>query len=76
MKPHRNSDPPRLYNLLTEMARNDLTQNKLAKMTGITQQAISRWINAKSWIGMEKAIKICDTLGISLDYLMQRSDKR
>ena len=51
---------------------NKLTQEQLAKETGITQAAISRWEDDLRVPNIESCIKLADFYGISLDELVGR----
>ena len=49
-----------------------LTQGELARQTGITQAAISRWEDNLRIPNIETCIKLADFYGISLDELVGR----
>ncbi len=49
-----------------------LSQNKLSKMTGISQQNISRWEKEEKIPGITFCIQLADFYGISLDELVGR----
>ena len=52
-----------------------LTQGELARQTGITQAAISRWEDNLRIPNIETCIKLADFYGISLDELVGRDYK-
>ena len=52
-----------------------LTQGELARQTGITQAAISRWEDNLRVPNIETCIKLADFYGISLDELVGRDYK-
>ena len=52
--------------------KNNLSQNKLAKETGIKQQNINRWEKGEATPNIEFCIKLADFYGISLDELVGR----
>lgn len=60
--------------LITEMARQDLTQLRLAELSGISRATISGIQNGRSCSG-QTAVKIADALHVSLDDLLE-SKKR
>lgn len=49
-----------------------LSQEQLAKLTGISQQAISFWEQNKRTPNMDDCIKLADFYGITLDELVGR----
>ena len=51
---------------------NHLTQNQLAKNTGISQQNISRWEREEKAPSIIFCIKLADYYGITLDELVGR----
>lgn len=61
----------RLKKLLDEL---DIKQNELAEKTGITEATISNYINAKQLPKLGVVEKIADILGVSVDYLLGKSD--
>ena len=60
------------YHLKTQRELAKLTQGELAKETGITQAAISRWEDDLRVPNIESCIKLADFYGISLDELVGR----
>ena len=50
----------------------NLSQEQLAKATGISQQAISFWEQNKRTPNMDDCIKLADFYGITLDELVGR----
>ena len=63
----------RLKKLLEEL---DIKQNELAEKTGITEATISNYINAKQLPKLGVVEKIADILGVSVDYLLGKTDVR
>lgn len=63
----------RLRNLIDEM---DIKQNELAEKAGITEATISNYINAKQLPKLGVVEKIADVLGVSVDYLLGKTDIR
>ena len=60
------------YHLKMQRELAKLTQGELAKETGITQAAISRWEDDLRVPNIESCIKLADFYGISLDELVGR----
>ena len=58
--------------LLKTRIENNLTQTKLAELTGIKQQNISRWEAGKNLPNIEECVKLADFFGISLDEFVGR----
>lgn len=63
------------YYLKTQRELAKLTQGELARKTGITQAAISRWEDDLRIPSIESCIKLADFYGISLDELVGRDFK-
>lgn len=61
----------RLKNLIEEL---DIKQNELAQKAGITEATISNYINAKQLPKLGVVEKLADVLGVSVDYLLGKSD--
>lgn len=57
----------------TLMSLRDVNQSKLAKDTGVSVTAISRYLNGTSEVGSDKLVKILSALEIDLDSVV-RSD--
>lgn len=53
-----------------------MTQKDLADKTNITESSISRLINGERTPRTDTAIKICDALGVSLDWYVNGYCKR
>ena len=53
----------------------DISQLKLSKELGYTQQAINRWCNNITEPDNNTIVKIANYLGISTDYLLGNDDK-
>lgn len=60
------------YHLKVQREAANLSQGELAKQTGITQAAISRWEDNLRTPNIESCIKLADFYGISLDELVGR----
>ena len=45
------------------------SQVLFAKRTGMTQQALNNWLQARQRPGLNQAIKICRRTGVTLDYI-------
>ena len=63
------------YQLKIQREGAKLTQGELAKQTGITQAAISRWEDDLRVPNIENCIKLADFYGITLDELVGRDLK-
>ena len=63
------------YGKIFKEFRNEkkLSQRDLAKLTGISQQAISFWEQDKRTPNMDDCIKLADFYGITLDELVGRN---
>lgn len=63
------------YKILKQlMQENDCTQSYLAKQIGVSQVAISKWLNKKSEPTAEMLIELAEFFNCSIDYLLGRSD--
>lgn len=47
-----------------------LSQNKIAKILGISQQSVNEWYTGKSIPSLERFIQLCYILQVSADYLL------
>ena len=59
--------------------KNDLTQEKLADLLGVTYQSVSRWEKGTTYPDLELLPAISEILGISVDELLgmlQKKDKK
>ena len=54
----------------------DLSQAKLAQKLGIQQTVYSRYERGYQTIPLEQLIRIADIYGVSVDYLLGRTDKQ
>ena len=54
----------------------NLTQLKLALDLNMTQNTISRYETGEREAGYAELIKIADYFNVSIDYLLERTDKR
>ncbi len=61
----------RLVNLIEE---NNINQRELAKMTGITEVTISRYVNGSRQPTSEILGKMAEVLNVSTDYLLGKTD--
>jgi len=51
---------------------NNLSQNELAKRTGLTTAAICRYCRGNRQPSIDNLVRICDALNVSADYLLGR----
>lgn len=63
----------RLKELLQEA---DMTQRELADRTGITEAAVSRYVNGTREPRGEALVRIASVLGVTTDYLLGASQAR
>lgn len=56
--------------LITEMARQDMTQLRLVELSGLSRGTISGIQNGRS-CSSRSAVKIADALGLSLETLLE-----
>lgn len=63
----------RLNNLMTDK---NISQNKLAEMTGITQSSISDWANGKYKPRQDKVYLLSEALKVSPAYLLGYTDNK
>ena len=54
----------------------DLSQSRIAAYLGIRQNTYSDYENGKINVLIDMLIKLADFYGVSLDYLVGRSDRR
>ena len=57
--------------LITEMARQDVTQLRLAELSGISRATISGIQNGRS-CSSKTAVKIADTLKVPIEQLLEK----
>lgn len=55
--------------LWQKLVRTGFTQQRLAKLSGVSDSEVSRILNNRSQPGLENAFKLAKALGVSLDYL-------
>ena len=53
----------------------NITQKELAKLLNMTERNYQSWEGGKTKPGFDALILLCDTLNVSADYLLGRSDK-
>ena len=63
----------RIYRLRTEKK---LSQNDLAELLNVSRQSISKWENNNAMPDLEKAVKLSEILGVTLDELVKGRDGR
>lgn len=56
------------------LAENNMTQYELSKKSTVTEATISNFLNCKQLPKLEVVSKIADVFGVSVDYLLGRSD--
>lgn len=61
-------------NLQSLLDERYLTQSELAKLTGITKGAISRYVSGKQMPTIKNAINIAEAFGMTLDELLYFGD--
>jgi transcriptional regulator with XRE-family HTH domain len=59
-----------------ERLRLGLNQVEIAKIFNVSKQTVSNWENGKRSPDTETLIKLADMFGVSVDYLICRTDKR
>ena len=52
----------------------DITQTKMAEKLNISQRTYSRYENAESLMPLDILVQIADIHGVSIDYLLERTD--
>ena len=55
---------------------NNLTQEQLAELMGVTRQSISRWEQNLAYPEVEKILHLSDILNVSCDYLLKENETR
>lgn len=55
---------------------NDLTQADIAKLLNVTQRTYSRYENDDRSISLEQLIKLADFYHTSVDYLLERTNRK
>ena len=61
-------------NLRYYLAREGKTQNSLVRDLGLTASTVSDWVNGKKYPRVDKMQRIADYFGVSVDYLLERTD--
>lgn len=58
-------------NLIHLRAANNMTQEQLAMLLGVSRQSVTKWESEKSYPEMDKLIKMCQIFDCTLDDLVQ-----
>lgn len=58
-------------NLIHLRATNNMTQEQLAVLLGVSRQAVTKWEAEKSYPEMDKLLKLCQIFNCTLDDLVQ-----
>ena len=58
-------------NLIHLRAANNMTQEQLAMLLGVSRQSVTKWESEKSYPEMDKLLKMCQIFDCSLDDLVQ-----
>lgn len=58
-------------NLISLRAANNMTQEQLAMLLGVSRQSVTKWESEKSYPEMDKLIKMCQIFDCTLDDLVQ-----
>ncbi len=53
---------------------NNMTQEQLAELMGVTRQSISRWEQNQAYPEIEKILRLSDILNVSCDYLLKENE--
>ena len=61
----------RIFQLRTQL---ELSQNGLAEMLHVSRQSVSKWENNNAVPDLEKAVKLSEIFGVSLDELVKGND--
>lgn len=61
--------------LRVTIAKYGVRNTDLAKALGVTRQMITYYCNGRNEPSLEKIVKIADYLGVSVDYLLGKSDE-
>mgnify|MGYP002098837519 FL=1 len=48
-----------------------LSQEELAQRTGVSRQAVTKWETGQSAPDLDRLVRLCDELGVSLDHLLR-----
>jgi transcriptional regulator with XRE-family HTH domain len=70
--------PENIFGLrvVAERERLDMTRSLLAGLSGVTERTIWRWERGDTEPQLDDAARVASALGVSLDYLAGRIDKR
>lgn len=58
-------------NLQYLRSRNNVTQEQLAEILGVSRQSVSKWESGASFPEMETLLRVCDLYGVDLDTLLR-----
>ena len=72
----RNLNNPFAVRLLQLLDEVGMTQKRLAQLTGLTQESISRYVCGDRIPRADLAMKIADVFGVSVDYLCGRDVRK
>lgn len=59
-----------LKNVRAEMARNNISAEKLAQFIGVTRPTVNNWLNGHSKIPAIEVKKMAELFGVTTDYLL------
>ena len=62
-------------NIRAERSRRNMSQEELAKAVGASPASITNWENGTNAIGLDKACRLADFFGITLDELARGNIK-
>lgn len=62
--------------IAAERTRNGLTQEQLALRIGVSVNSVASWEQGRATPGSTYLGKLADTLGVSADYLLGRTENR
>ena len=63
-------------NIRAERARMNATQDSLSETLGISKYTLQKYENSKLSPTADKLVKMADTFGCSIDWLLGRSERR
>ena len=61
-----------INNLKKIRKNNNLSQEQLAEILGISRQAISKWESGSAYPEMEKIIQLCEKFNVNIDDLLHK----
>ena len=61
-----------INNLKKIRKNNNLSQEQLAEILGISRQAISKWESGSAYPEMEKIIQLCEKFNVNIDDLLNK----